>query len=190
MTIPGFTDQELADLARKKGASEESVRKWLDSTRKSPTVWVQAPAFCPDCEPRMACAKHSGPTTLTTASTPAPKADRGRTGQKRGREHHRSEAYVQRRIIAALTNAGWRTWRIGQYNARRTQDPGVPDVYAMRPVRTWRGVGALCADVWIECKRSHGGRQSEAQREFERQCEHAGVRYILAKSVDDIRELL
>lgn len=39
-------------------------------------------------------------------------------------------------------------------------------------------------------KRSHGGRQSEAQREFQRQCEHAGVRYILATSVDDIRELL
>lgn len=175
MTIPGFTDQELADLARKKGASEESVRKWLDSTKR---VETPSPFEMFD----------AGAVFVTEAApTPAPKPDRGRTGPKRASTPRRSEASVQREIIYALTNAGWRTWRIGQYNARRTQDAGVPDVYAMRP---WAIGYAMPLQCWVEVKRSHGGRQSVAQREFQRQCEAAGVRYILATSVDDIRELL
>lgn len=81
-----------------------------------------------------------------------------------------SEATEQRRILELLWADGWSTWRIGQQDARGTQDPGVPDVYALHPRH-----GAL----WIEAKRPHGGVQSAAQRAFESACEAAGVRYVV-----------
>ena len=44
--------------------------------------------------------------------------------------------------------------------------------------------------VFIEVKRPVGGVQSKAQQDFQIQCRGCGQRYILARSVDDITELL
>lgn len=82
------------------------------------------------------------------------------------------EATVQRAVIARLHALGFRVWRIGQYVARGTQDPGVPDVYAIHRTRPLR--------VWVECKRRTGGVQSAAQRAFAVAVTAAGGEYVLA----------
>lgn len=87
-------------------------------------------------------------------------------------EHH-----VQKAVVEYLTVAGWHVWRIGQRNAKGTQDPGVPDVIAMH---------FLHGAIWIECKRPVGGRQSRYQREFEASVKNTGGRYILARSLGDL----
>jgi hypothetical protein len=81
------------------------------------------------------------------------------------------EAPVQRGNIEVLELLHWRTWRIGQRDARGTQDPGPADLISLKP-----GCGVL----FTESKRIVGGRQSPAQKEFEAHCIAAGVPYILA----------
>jgi Holliday junction resolvase len=80
------------------------------------------------------------------------------------------EADVQRACIETLELCGWKVYRVGQYNAERTQDAGVSDLIALKP-----GEGV----VFVEVKRSRGGVQSEEQRMFEFACRAAGVPYIL-----------
>jgi len=117
-------------------------------------------------------------------------------GRLTGDPKAKTEAQVQREIVNALKLAGWSVWRIGQRDARKTQDPGVPDLYAMRP-GFWSKVRAPArADVynapraaWIEVKTVEG-RQSEAQKHFQATCAATFQTYILARSVDDIKELL
>jgi hypothetical protein len=92
----------------------------------------------------------------------------------------RSEARIQQDIRRALLMAGWQVWRVGQQNAKGTQDAGVSDLIAMKP-----GLGV----VFVEVK-APSGRQSAAQRWFEAVCRAAGGRYLLARSVDDVLELL
>lgn len=127
---------------------------------------------------------------LQAAGVPRQKADNvagvAPTPQRRVKRDGRSEASIQREIVNALKAAGWRVWRIGQRDARKTQDAGVPDLFAMRP---WVMGWVMPLATWIECKRADG-KQSEAQKDFERRCEHAGQRYVVARSLDDIRELL
>jgi hypothetical protein len=81
----------------------------------------------------------------------------------------RAEADEQRSGIALFEAQGWRVWRVGQRDARGTQDPGFPDVTAIHPKH-----GLL---FW-EAK-GKGGRQSEEQKDFQRACEEAGLRYVL-----------
>jgi len=102
-------------------------------------------------------------------------------GRLTGDPKAKTEAQVQREIVNALKLAGWSVWRIGQRDARKTQDPGVPDLFAMR-------CGRL--GVWIEVKRPVGGRQSVHQLRFQRACIGTFQNYVLARSVDDIKELL
>lgn len=78
------------------------------------------------------------------------------------------ESQEQAEAVAYLRLRGYAVWRIGQRNAKGTQDAGVPDVVAIHPAH-----GLL----WYECKRE-GGRQSPAQHAFEAACREAGVRYI------------
>lgn len=94
-------------------------------------------------------------------------------------QRHVTEAHVQARLVQALIDAGWQVWRVGQRDARGTQDPGVSDLLAFRE-------RLLC----IEVKRPHGGRQSEAQRQFQQACERAGITYVLARSLNDLAEYL
>jgi len=119
----------------------------------------------------------------------------GRTPPCTSQARHRSEASVQREIVNALKLAGWSVWRIGQRDARKTQDPGVPDLYAMRSA-AWRATQTAylsvhgAGHVFIEVKRPVGGVQSPEQREFQSLAKMCGQPYILARSVDDIKELL
>ena|SRR6185312_7598879 len=119
-------------------------------------------------------------------------------GRLTGDPKAKTEAQVQREIVNALKLAGYEVWPIGQHDARRTQRAGVPDLYAMRegeysypegfyPEGFFRRRPTRVA--WIEVK-TVGGRQSEAQKHFQAMCEATGQRYILARSVDDIKELL
>jgi hypothetical protein len=80
-----------------------------------------------------------------------------------------SEAREQQAGIQLLRIMGFSTWRVGQRNARGTQDAGVPDVVAIHPAH-----GLL---FW-EAKRPRGGRQSPAQRAFQAAADAAGVAYV------------
>jgi hypothetical protein len=80
------------------------------------------------------------------------------------------EADVQTSCIETLTMCGWKVYRVGQYNAERTQDAGVSDLIAFKPG---------CGVVFVEVKRSRGGQQSDDQHEFQMACESAGEPYIL-----------
>lgn len=94
-----------------------------------------------------------------------------------GYEMALTERQVQTRCLALLRLTGWTCWRIGQHNARGTMDPGVPDVFAAHPTH-----GAL----WIECKREKGGKQSDAQKKFQRHAEAAGVTYLLVTDAEQL----
>ena len=100
---------------------------------------------------------------------------------RRTLDERTTEAQVQRAVVQYLTACGWSVYPIGQYNAKRTQRAGVPDLWCMHDVH-----GAL----WIECKRPVGGRQSPAQRAFQAACEASGIAYHLIRSVDELRSVV
>lgn len=87
-----------------------------------------------------------------------------------------NETYIRRAITDALRRSGWAVFYIfqglGSYK-------GISDLIAIRDGRT----------VFIEVK-TQTGRQSDYQKEFQRVCQAHGVRYILARSVNDVEELL
>ena len=86
------------------------------------------------------------------------------------------ETYIRRSISDALRRSGWDvTYHLQGVGCRK----GFPDLTAMKDGRT----------VYIEVK-TPSGRQSDYQKEFERICISHGCRYILARSKDDIAELL
>lgn len=86
------------------------------------------------------------------------------------------ERVVQKQIIDLLRQLQIPFWRIGQRDARGTQDPGVPDIVCFVP---WAGPSERLT-VWIEVKRSDGGRLSEAQRHFGEIAADAGNPRIVA----------
>lgn len=69
----------------------------------------------------------------------------------------KSEAAVQREVVRYLKALGYRVWRVGQRNARGTQDPGVSDLIVIGKGRLW----------FMEVKREDG-KQRPDQREFHR----------------------
>ena len=104
--------------------------------------------------------------------------------EARKRTHSPLEAHVpesarQRDIRAELIQAGWAVWRVGQRNAKGTQDAGVPDLIAIHPRQ---GL------VFVECKRPHRGVVSAKQQEFREACAEAGVAYVVASQVADLAE--
>jgi len=88
------------------------------------------------------------------------------------------EAQVQRGLVELLELFGWTVWLIGQRDARGTQTPGVSDILATHP---------QCGILFVEAKRTVGGRQSLVQKGFQRSIEAAGGTYILAASVEALR---
>src|SRR6185437_13127056 len=140
-------------------------------------------------EAAMNAAELRNRVTMTKAET------KRALGRLTGDPKAKTEAQVQREIVNALKLAGWSVWRIGQRDARKTQDPGVPDLYAMRSA-AWRATQTAylsvhgAGHVFIEVKRPVGGVQSPEQREFQSLAKMCGQPYILARSVDDIKELL
>ncbi|HXE84102.1 MAG TPA: hypothetical protein VN513_12305 [Gemmatimonadales bacterium] len=132
---------------------------------------------------------------LRARVTMTPAEQKRALGRLTGDPKAKTEAQVQREIVNALKLAGWSVWRIGQRNAKGTQDAGVPDIFATNgPIIQKTDSGYILSfmggGVFIEVKRPVGGVQSEAQKVFERACRGCGQRYILARSVDDIRDLL
>lgn len=67
----------------------------------------------------------------------------------------KSEAAVQREVVRYLKALGYRVWRVGQRNARGTQDAGVSDLIVTGKNRCW----------FLEMKRADG-KQSSAQCTF------------------------
>lgn len=87
-----------------------------------------------------------------------------------------TETYIRKSIMDALRYAGWDV----TYHLQGIGSPkGFPDLTAMKNGRT----------VYIEVK-TKNGRQSVYQIEFEKICIAHGCTYILARSVNDIAELL
>ena len=86
------------------------------------------------------------------------------------------ETYIRRSITEALRLAGWAVFYIfqglGSYK-------GISDLIAIKDGLT----------VYIEVK-TETGRQSEYQKQFERIVTDHGGKYYVARSVNDIAELL
>ncbi len=86
------------------------------------------------------------------------------------------ETYIRQSITGALRLAGWAVFYIfqglGSYK-------GISDLIALRDGQV----------VFIEVK-TETGKQSEHQRIFQEICEAHGCRYILARSINDVVELL
>jgi hypothetical protein len=88
------------------------------------------------------------------------------------------EKEVQKRINQRLRQLGIAVYWMSQ--ARETgQTSGVPDILAFDPIRGM---------FWVECK-AKGGRQSEAQREFQQRCEWAGIPYVIG-GLQEVEEWL
>lgn len=87
-----------------------------------------------------------------------------------------TETIIRRSITKALRENGWAVFYIfqglGSYK-------GISDLIAIKDGTT----------VFIEVK-TEIGRQSDYQKNFEMVCRAHGCTYILARSVDDIEELL
>jgi len=101
-------------------------------------------------------------------------------GRLTGDPKAKTEAQVQREIVNALKLAGCEVYPVGQRDARKTQRPGVPDLIVFAKGRL----------AFVECKRPVGGRQSDAQLNFQTECDIAGVDYVLARGVSDVVHLL
>lgn len=87
-----------------------------------------------------------------------------------------TETLIRKSITAALRLAGWDvTYHLQGVGCRR----GFPDLTAMRGGKT----------IYIEIK-TPTGKQSEYQKQFEKICIEHGCKYIIARSVSDIAELL
>lgn len=64
---------------------------------------------------------------------------------------------------------------------------GMADIIAFKLV----GAGIYCRNwvIWIECKATKG-KQSEFQKSFQKQVEEQGHTYILARSLEDVMQVL
>jgi hypothetical protein len=95
-------------------------------------------------------------------------------------------------ILAFRQNTGaMRAEYKGKTRFMRFGVPGMADILAFRS----RGVdpnGAWCSyiePIWIECKAPKGV-QSDLQKSFQKQVESHGHRYIVARSLEDVLEIL
>lgn len=88
---------------------------------------------------------------------------------------------MQRGCLEVFAAYGYRVWRIGQYNAARTQDAGPADLYAAHP---------LDGLLWCECKRPVGGRWPKAQQEFAEAVVAGGGLYVKISDPKALAETL
>ena len=104
------------------------------------------------------------------------------------------ETKMQNRIMMAMSKKGWLVWRnhVGLFKTMdgRTVNIGVKgssDLMAVKPtVITPEMVGqTLPIFVAVEVKTANG-RQSDPQKKWQKAVEKLGVKYILARSEDDI----
>lgn len=104
------------------------------------------------------------------------------------------ETKIQNRIMLAMSQKGYMCWRnqVGLFKTLdgRTVNIGIKgssDLMAVKPtVITPEMVGqTLAVFVAVEVKTATG-RQSEPQKKWQKAVEKLGVKYILARSEDDI----
>lgn len=88
-----------------------------------------------------------------------------------------NETVIRRSIVDALRRSAWFVY----YNMQMGigQHKGLADLTAMRNGEV----------VFIEVK-TEKGRQSPEQLQFQKDCESHGVKYMVARSVNDIADLL
>ena len=82
------------------------------------------------------------------------------------------------------------------FTSERPEDRGIADFLAFRgiSINPWpevhefppRNIRRWVHVVAIECKRSHGGRHSEAQKAFQARWAAWGFTYLLVRSVDEL----
>ena len=104
------------------------------------------------------------------------------------------ETKIQNKIMMAMSKKGWLCWR-NQVGLFKTMDgrtvnigiKGSSDLMAVKPtVITPEMVGqTLAVFVAVEVKTATG-RQSEPQKKWQKAVEKLGVKYILARSENDI----
>lgn len=87
------------------------------------------------------------------------------------------EAGVYEAVVALLTLAGCKVYRLSQVRASR-QSPGIPDLYVFGPT----------TGAWFEVKRP-GGRLRPEQREFRERCEARRIEHVVG-GVDEAKRLL
>jgi len=117
-----------------------------------------------------------------------------------------SESQIQRTILDLLAAKHVFALRMqvgaisaehnGKKRFMRFGEPGQADILAFPKVMvrdlTRGGLGQAYPEariVWIEVK-AEKGKQSELQKSFQQKVESEGHRYILARSVDDVLEVL
>lgn len=106
----------------------------------------------------------------------------------------RSENDIKNAVIKYLRLRGYWVMRLntgafsGEYHGKRRfvrfAVPGCADILAIRQ-RTPLDAPSV---VWIETK-SETGRQTERQRQFEREVKAVGCWYFVVRSLDDLKEL-
>lgn len=84
------------------------------------------------------------------------------------------ECDIQRQIVDYLRHKGWFV-AITSTPAMTAATKGLPDLIAVRGART----------IWCEVKGPRG-KQSDNQREFQRQLHLQSGEYLLARSLDDV----
>jgi hypothetical protein len=94
-----------------------------------------------------------------------------------------SESYIQKNILAYLSLRNiwaWRSNNLAVPGRRFIGEPGLPDIVGMLPGGRFLG---------IEVK-TKTGKQSDDQKAFQARCEKEGGLYILARSLDDVMEVI
>jgi hypothetical protein len=84
------------------------------------------------------------------------------------------------------------TGKGGKIRPMRFGTPGMGDILATPMVECENGACQrykMPVVLWIECKAADG-RQSEAQKSFASQARAAGHEYLVARSIEDVREYL
>lgn len=137
----------------------------------TPVTWE--PTICPGCHRVLEglgtyCLDCGDYVANLAGAHPKPKAAPG---------DDRTEAEVQLAIRRAAELLGYEAFDLSQGRPTR-QTVGLPDLYL-------RGHGRR---VWIECKRPHGGKLSEAQHRFVASELANGGEAIVARSVEDFMD--
>jgi hypothetical protein len=82
-----------------------------------------------------------------------------------------------RDALFSVPNGGWRNTREAGAMKAEGVTAGVADLILLTPRG---GYGALCVEM-----KAINGRQSPAQKEWQKQAENAGNKYVLCRSVDE-----
>lgn len=86
------------------------------------------------------------------------------------------ESEIQAQIKQYLQ---WRGWYVVKIHQSLGSHKGIADLYAIKGGRS----------VWIEVKTAKG-KQSEHQREFEREITSHGGEYVVARGLEDVQNIV